>query len=523
MRMPVLLTVALLPSAALAAGGSWPSAGNGLENTRSTGAETVLSPKTVAGLRPIWTLKTRHDVPDTPTVEGNAAYAVDNGSGLYRLDVATGKIVWSETLAALSGNAKSFARTSPAIGPASIVIGDQGEATVYALDKSSGKLLWRTTLDHAIGAIITSLPVIAGSTVVVGVSSNQEEYAAQYKNFELTFRGSVAALDLATGRVLWQVHTVPTGFTGAAVWGSNLAVDQSRHAVYAGTGDNYSVPDEVAECQAKARNGRQQDACLPVADHIDSVLSLDLKTGRELWARRFTPLDTWTVSCIASRKKAGTPCPQPQGPDWDFGSAPNLFSAVVKGTKTDLVGAGQKSGVYWALNRDTGATVWATQVNPPGTRGGIEWGSAIDGHRIFVAASNSAYTWTSILGSNQVTNGGFWSALDTATGRILWQTMTTAKQPKAAKNNGRTIMPPPGARARTEGAVTAANGVLYGADEAGNFFALDEASGAVLWKYASGGAAVDGPSIVNGMLLWGDGYGNIGPSNPKIYAFGLGK
>ena len=526
--MKNLSTIALaamaVPFGALAQPGTyqpgWGSAGNGVANTRSTSAEHVLGAGTVAGLVPIWTLTTTGEVPDTPTVEGNAVYLADNGGSVWRVNATTGVPVWQVKLPAISGNMKSFARTSPAIAPSAIIIGDQGEASVYALSKTDGSLLWRTKLDRVKGAIITSSPIIVGNRVVMGVASMQEELASVIKGFVPTFRGSVASLDLATGAVQWQTYTVPVGFSGGAVWGSNVAVDTSRKAVYFGTGDNYSVPPAVAACQVKARNGAEQDKCLPGGDRIDSVISLNLDTGALNWSRRMTTLDTWTVSCLSTVKKAATPCPQPQGLDYDFGSAPNLFSTAGSAPH-DLVGAGQKSGVYWAFDRDTGKLVWATQVNPGGTRGGIQWGSAVDGGRVFVAASNANYTFSQIMGSSTITNGGFWSALDVNTGKIEWQTPTTEKQKPLGNKASRTIPPPPGALARTEGSVSAANGVMYAADASGLFVALDEASGARLWSYDAGGAAVDGPSIVSGMLFWGDGYADIGPTSKKIYAFGL--
>ena len=55
---------------------------------------------------------------------------------------------------------------------------------------------------------------------------------------------------------------VPSGYTGAAVWGSNLAVDQGRGAVFAGTGENYSVPSAVVSCQAAAQTSGELDTCL---------------------------------------------------------------------------------------------------------------------------------------------------------------------------------------------------------------------------------------------------------------------
>ncbi len=509
--------VAQLPDAAPA----WSSAGNGAGNTRASHMEHTLSAGTVAGLVPIWTLTTSDEVPDTPTVEGNAVYLVDAGGSVWRVDARTGMPNWRIKLAAITGNPMSTARSSPAIAPNAIIIGDQAEASVYALSKTDGSLLWRARLDRSRGAIVTSSPVVVGTRVVVGVSSNQEEIAAVSKGFVPTFRGSIASLDLATGAVQWQTYTVPTGFTGGAVWGSNLAVDRGRQAVYAGTGDNYSVPPQVSACQVAARNGAAQDKCLPGDDRIDSVLSLNLQNGTVNWSRRMTTLDTWTVSCLPSSHPPATPCPQPQGLDYDFGSAPNLFTTTGSGTHQDLVGAGQKSGVYWAFDRDTGKLAWATQVNPGGARGGIQWGSAVDGGRVFVAASNSNYVWSKLLGSTKLTNGGFWSALDVNTGAVEWQTPTTELQKLPANKASRTIKPPGGALARTEGSVSVANGVMYGADASGLFVALDAATGARLWSYASGGAAVDGPSIANGMLFWGDGYADIGPTKSKLYAFGL--
>src|SRR5215471_2798716 len=81
-----------------------------------------------------------------------------------------------------------------------------------------------------------------------------------------------------------------------------------------------------------------------------------------------------------------------------------------------LLGAGQKSGIYYALNPDTGAVLWQTQVGPGSSLGGMEWGSASDGNRIYVSIGN-LYGIPYTAGS-----AGSWSALDPATGAILWQT-----------------------------------------------------------------------------------------------------
>jgi hypothetical protein len=62
------------------------------------------------------------------------------------------------------------------------------------------------------------------------------------------------------------------------------------------------------------------------------------------------------------------------GKDSDFGAGANLVSAIINGVATPLVGAGQKSGIYWALSAKAGAVVWHTVVGPGGKLGGMEWG-----------------------------------------------------------------------------------------------------------------------------------------------------
>jgi polyvinyl alcohol dehydrogenase (cytochrome) len=109
---------------------------------------------------------------------------------------------------------------------------------------------------------------------------------------------------------------------------------------------------------------------------------------------------------------------------------------------------------------------------------------------------------------------GYWSALNPATGEILWQT----PDPQASKNPG---------------FVTAANGVVYAGSAAGsggNMYALDASTGAVLWSFASGGSVFSAPAVVHGRLFWGSGYTRNGAcpngfntcvANDKLYSFGL--
>jgi polyvinyl alcohol dehydrogenase (cytochrome) len=71
--------------------------------------------------------------------------------------------------------------------------------------------------------------------------------------------------------------------------------------------------------------------------------------------------------------------------------------------------------------------------------------------------------------------------------------------------------------------MSVANGVVFAPSLSGDMVALDASNGKTLWKFASGGSVVDGPSIVDGVVYWGSGYGHfgIGTPNNKLFAFEL--
>jgi polyvinyl alcohol dehydrogenase (cytochrome) len=396
-----------------------------------------------------------------------------------------------------------------------VIVGTQGSilvpgggpgGKVLAFDKSTGAVLWSTTADSHPSAIITQSATVFDGRVYVGVASLEEALAAFVPGYVLGFRGSMLALDLDTGAILWKTLMAPAGYTGNAVWGSSPSIDPKRGQVYIATGNNYSVPDPVLACVAAAgQDSVAKAACLPANDHFDSIMALDLKTGAIRWATRAIPFDAWTVDCIPFVGD-GDLCPDPAGPDYDFGQAPALFQVKSgKGQPVELLGAGQKSGQYWALDPNSGAVRWVTQAGPGGTAGGLQWGSAVDSTMVYTANANSnAVPWT--LPGGQSTTNGIWSGLDASSGAIVWQVT-------------------PSSGGSTSGPVTTANGVVYGCslDPLGHMYALDAATGAELWKFASGGSCLSGAAISDGMLFWGSGYSNLGFGTPnnKLYAFGL--
>jgi polyvinyl alcohol dehydrogenase (cytochrome) len=271
--------------------------------------------------------------------------------------------------------------------------------------------------------------------------------------------------------------------------GQHHRPDPALGVVYATTGNNYTTSGDSPD------------------NHVDSVLALQESTGAVAWADCFASADDWTVACFSG--PTATNCPVNAGPDFDFGSGVQLFTIQTPSGPKTIIGAGQKSGVYSAIDPSTGAVLWATQVGPGSAPGGIEWGSATDGNRIYVAVGN---LYGLPYANPALGRAGTWAALDPATGQIIWQ----AADPHAAIDLG---------------PVAVANGVVYAASMAGaatdtNMFALNAANGATLWSFAAGGSVIAGASIANDTVYWGSDYDHLGipgfTGNHKFYAFTLG-
>ena len=517
----VLLTTAACTAgmasiAQAAGGGQWLSGGQDNHNNRNAATEDTISPANAGDLAVKWVFTTTGDVTANPAVDGSNVYVPDWGGKLYSIDRETGAENWSKNISGYTGLSAALggvSRSTPVVHGNSLILGGQGGrgfagARMFSVNKHTGALNWVTVVEEHPAALATQSAVVHGNVVYVGVASNDEGFAAFVPNYPCcSFRGSVLALDVTTGDILWKTYMAPdaaTGFSGNAVWGSTPVVDTKRGSVYVTTGNNYSAPDDVLLCvEAAGTNSDDVKACVDGAaagNHFDSVVALDMNTGAIKWATKALPFDAWTVACIFPIPSFGpvdpdgnlANCPQPSGPDYDFGQGPALFAVKNgNGKPRELLGAGQKSGQYWAVDPDDGSVVWVTQVGTGGVLGGLQWGSATDGKRIYTAATNEG-----------------WSALDAATGEILWQTAT------------------PNTGWPTLSAVTLANGVVFGgsmsgATTANTMFALDAQTGAILYSFDSGGSVGSGASVVNGTVYWGSGYQVLGPpfaGNNKLYA-----
>jgi polyvinyl alcohol dehydrogenase (cytochrome) len=497
------------------AGGSWPMFGQNPQNTASAGSNS-LQLKNVPRLAQKWVFTTGGDVSARPAVVDGAVYFPDWGGNLWAVDAKKGTKVWGHALSDYGLAANTNSRTTPAVKDGVVYLGTQEGAWLLAISAKTGALLWKTQLEPTDRfAIISASPVIVGGMVYTGVAST-EEAAAAFGAPCCNSRGSVVAVNAtgaAMGSIAWKTYMTPSGYSGAGVWGSNFAVDAQRGTVFVGTGNNYSHPTDPAYVACISAGGTAA-SCSSPDNHVDSIVALDMNTGAIKWATKAVRWgqeaygvtdgsDDWNVACFIP---PFTACPSNPGPDYDFASAPNLITyTAADGSEKTILGAGQKSGIYYAMDPDTGAVIWQTQVGPGSSLGGMEWGSASDGKRIYVSIANF-YGIPTRNGS-----AGSWSALDPATGAILWQ----VGEPSASI---------------ALGPLTVAGDAVFvssmaGSSTAPTMLALNGATGQVVWTFASGSSVNAGPAVVDGVVYWGSGYAHLGipgyTGNNKLFAFSV--
>ena len=432
-----------------------------------------------------------------PTVFSGRVYEGSEDGTVYSLDARSGCIYWSYKAAATVKTAVSIGN-----GGGVAFFGDT-EGNVYALT-ATGSVIWKRHVDPHPAARITGSPLLLDRRLYVPVSSGEEGSATDPHYACCTFRGSVVALDSDSGTQIWKAYTIPVsphptrknalgiqlwGPSGAAVW-SSPTVDLKRRAIYVATGNSYSDPASADS---------------------DSVMALDMDSGKRLWRKQLTPNDRWNIACVADTKAN---CPEKPGHDFDFGSPPILLSRPGSG---DLLIAAQKSGVVHALDPDhQGRIVWQKRIGRGGPLGGVEWGGAVSNDVVYFPLSD----WRD---SEPEVGGGLF-ALRVATGEKAWHALPARPSCTARPGCSAAQMAPP----------TAITGVVFSGSHDGHLRAYDSRDGNVIWDFdtardfqtidgitARGGSLnATGPAIVNGMLYINSGYTN-GMAGNVLLAFSV--
>ena len=196
-------------TAASSSGSGWNGFGANLANTRFQSKDDAgISASDVPKLRLRWAFSLG-DITmarGQPVVVDGRLYAGSAAGKLYSLDAKTGCLYWQFDAEAAIRSGVMVGTADPSAGPA-VFFGD-AKANAYAVDAASGKLLWKMHVDEHPTALITAAPTLSDGVLYLGVSS-LEEFAGAQPNYECcTFRGSVVALEAATGKVIWKTYTV---------------------------------------------------------------------------------------------------------------------------------------------------------------------------------------------------------------------------------------------------------------------------------------------------------------------------
>ena len=436
-----------------------------------------------------------------PTIVGDRVF-VGSGSGrVYALGLTDGCVHWTfkadgGVRAAISVGDARDAASHPAA-----YFGDL-RAMLYSVDAVTGELRWKKQLDEHRSARITGSPVLYNGRLYVPLSSSEEAVGGQASYGCCTFRGSVVAIDPATGDQIWRTYMITEAATpraknakgtqlwgpsGAAVW-SAPTVDQVSKSLYVATGDAYSMP---------------------AAPMTDAIVALDIDTGAIKWATQVTPGDAFNMACGTADT---TNCPEKPGPDHDFGQSPILVT-LANGKR--LIVAGQKSGVVHGFDPDQrGKKLWSTTIGRGGELGGIEWGSASDGQNMYVPLSDITFKEASQRGRgglNPEVGGGLF-AIRLVDGKQAW-----LSRPNGCGDK-------PSCSPALSAPAAAIPGAVFGGSIDGHFRAFATTDGHVLWDFdtardfdtvngvkARGGSIdVGGAAIAHGMVLTTSGYGQWG-------------
>src|SRR5690606_21026711 len=342
-----------------------------------------------------------------------------------------------------------------------LFFGDQSGG-FYALAAETGALLWRARPEEHEATKLTGAPLAHDGVVYVPVASWEESRPLNPDYECCTFRGSIVAYRSRDGERLWKSYLVTEepeligetgrgvpmfGPSGAGTW-SAPTLDAARGVLYVTTGNNYTG----------------QTA------HTDAVVALDIATGDIAWSSQLTPGDEFNLYC----RQQPEGCP---GADYDIGASA-VHVVLPDGRERLLIG--QKSGVVFGLDpADEGRVLWEARVGEGGINGGVLWGMASDGDKVYAAVSDLARRQQPDRDAvdprpNGVdpTRGGGLTALNVVDGSRMWHA-----PPPVCPDTQPVCSPAQPA------AVSAMPGVVFSGAVDGHLRAFSAADGRVLWDF----------------------------------------
>ncbi len=492
-----------------------PYAGVDLHSTRFMTAEQAgLSSKDLGNLELAWAI----GFPDTtslraaPVIIGDTMfYSPTPTERLLAVDVTRPCVKWVYDAGIELRTSITFGELGDT-GRQALVFADR-RGQVHAVDPATGALIWKAEGRHSAAAIITGAPVLYKDLVILPVSASGVGRGANPQYECCVEHGAVVALDAATGEPRWTWHTMReatyTGKTnrvgvklrgpsGAPIW-SSPSIDEKRNLVYATSGQNTS---------------------LPATDTSDAVLAIDITTGELRWSFQALANDVWIIGCRETPALSTPNCPDPKDSvlkDFDFGAAAIL---AVRPNGKDVLLAGQKSGDVWALDPDTGKLLWNHRFGNGTPLGGVHWGMAIDGKRLF-APINDPFRRRGEFKPEPGMN-----ALDIDTGKVLWRTATTPDCAPARK----AIFADCDEKFGLSAAPLAIDQSVIAGSIDGRLYVFDARTGKIEYEfdtlrefntvngYPAKGGSIDSHSVFAGagMVFVGSGYGSFGQADGNV-------
>ena len=450
-----------------------------------------ITPSNVAALREQWVFDSKLPVGNrgteaTPLFFGGRLYLTGLAGHAWALDARTGQPAWTyvrEYPTGLVNCCGAINRGFAALGD--VLYMGTIDARLIALRRDDGTVIWETPVaDPAKGYSVSMAPLVVKDKVIVGVSGS-----------EFPTRGFIDAYDARTGNRAWRFYTIPApGEPGSDTWPSAEAMAKGGGGVWvAGSYDPvlnlvfYGTGNPNPAYYGADRIGDNL--------YTSSVVALDADSGRLRWHYQFTPHDLH---------------------DWDAAQVPVLATIPVNGRDTRVVIQANRNGLFYVLERATGkvlrarpfvTSTWATGVDAngrpvvPNDLGTQE--ACIPDHRgatnfpppsydparrlFFVTARETCATYnpgpprepppakiTMTMGRGPQRVAGRDSylvlrALDVHSGEKQWEVAYTP-------------LPSTHMAAFGGGVLSTASGLVFAADDEGNFRAVGSDDGRVFWQ-----------------------------------------
>jgi len=445
-----------------------------------------------------------------PTIQNGVLFVGSAGGVVHAMNAKTGCLYWTFQA---DGPVRAATVIAPNGASHAILFPDQ-IGSFYALDADTGHLLWKRRIDAHEATRLTGAAVYRDDVVFVPAASWEETRSGNPKYPCCTFRGSLSALRIRDGSVVWKTYVIDPpkktgankegtpqfGPSGAGIW-SAPTIDAKRGVIYVTTGDNYTEPTTKTS---------------------DAVLALELKTGKIVWTQQVTAGDF----------HSGGACPDDEskcGPDYDFGSS----AILVHPGGRDLLVAGQKSGVVYALDPAAGGKIlWQARVGKGGMLGGIQWGMTSDGDNVYAAVSDAVGVDDPEGGERPELGGGNFDPV--AGGGLTGLRLTDGNQLWFAPSYP-CAPPRRGCSPAQSGVLSSIPGAVFSGSLDGYIRAFSTADGKLLWDFdtekdfatvngiAAHGGSLDGagPVIVDGIVYVNSGYPRFGGAIGNVLlAFG---